>query len=273
MITNLLEALLKENSNQFSEVFEELMAEKLTVKVEETLQEHFEADAELFELSKKTLGSYTRNAASSMGNAAHDLGQKKAEADEVDRMTNRNMKNKYIAQDSIKKSLEVDDDSQSKLRRTIGKRLKGIDKATARLTKENYEGLDEAVAKIACLKCDAVTTHAAWQKNHGSCPKCKVSTQGVAENYESELVEHTDTYHRSMTDYHLKRASQHEKASEKLTKTNSDNRKRNEHDVASDAHNDAYIAHAQATSNPSSKASEKAHAATMNAEYMSKVAE
>ena len=43
MITNLLEALLKENSNQFSEVFEELIAEKLTVKVEETLQEHFEA--------------------------------------------------------------------------------------------------------------------------------------------------------------------------------------------------------------------------------------
>ena len=49
MITNLLEALLKENSNQFSEVFEELMSEKLAAKVEETLQEHFEANSKLFE--------------------------------------------------------------------------------------------------------------------------------------------------------------------------------------------------------------------------------
>lgn len=40
----------------------------------------------------------------------------------------------------------------------------------------------EAVAKIACTKCDAVSTAAAWKKNGGTCPKCNKSTQGVAES-------------------------------------------------------------------------------------------
>jgi hypothetical protein len=41
---------------------------------------------------------------------------------------------------------------------------------------------NEAVAKIACLKCDEVSTAKAWEKNRGFCPKCKASNQGVAES-------------------------------------------------------------------------------------------
>jgi hypothetical protein len=44
----------------------------------------------------------------------------------------------------------------------------------------------EAVAKIACTKCDAVSTAAAWKKNNGTCPKCNKSTQGVAESKETQ---------------------------------------------------------------------------------------
>jgi hypothetical protein len=44
------------------------------------------------------------------------------------------------------------------------------------------EVIDEAVAKIACTKCDEVSTAKAWEKNHGFCPKCKTSSQGVAES-------------------------------------------------------------------------------------------
>lgn len=44
--------------------------------------------------------------------------------------------------------------------------------------------LTEKAAKIACLKCDEVSTEAAWKKNGGFCPKCKVSNQGVAESVE-----------------------------------------------------------------------------------------
>jgi hypothetical protein len=98
-----------------------------------------ESVEQIDELSKKTLSSYTRKAASSMGTAAHDLGQKKAAADEVDRMTNRNMPNKYAVRDQMKKALGADHDAQSKDQNTIGKRLKGIDKATARLAKEESE--------------------------------------------------------------------------------------------------------------------------------------
>jgi hypothetical protein len=46
------------------------------------------------------------------------------------------------------------------------------------------EILSEKVSKIACLKCDEVSTAAAWQKKGGFCPKCKVSNQGVAESVE-----------------------------------------------------------------------------------------
>lgn len=42
--------------------------------------------------------------------------------------------------------------------------------------------LDEAAAKIACVQCDEVSTAAAWKKNNGFCPKCKTSSQGVAES-------------------------------------------------------------------------------------------
>jgi hypothetical protein len=44
--------------------------------------------------------------------------------------------------------------------------------------------LAEAVAKIACLECDEVSTAKAWQKNNDFCPKCNNSTRGVAESEE-----------------------------------------------------------------------------------------
>lgn len=67
--------------------------------------------------------------------------------------------------------------------------------------KEEVE-LDEAVAKIACLNCDEVSTAAAWKKNRGFCPKCKVSNQGVAEEVgidevKTELGEAKDSYRKA----------------------------------------------------------------------------
>ena len=58
------------------------------------------------------------------------------------------------------------------------------------LMKQRAKNMKEAVEKIACLKCDAVSTATAWKKNKGFCPVCKVSTQGVAESV--ELEEATD---------------------------------------------------------------------------------
>ena len=58
------------------------------------------------------------------------------------------------------------------------------------LMKQRAKNMKEAVEKIACLKCDAVSTATVWKKNKGFCPVCKVSTQGVAESV--ELEEATD---------------------------------------------------------------------------------
>lgn len=53
---------------------------------------------------------------------------------------------------------------------------------------DKEESLDEAAAKIACLGCDEVSTAKAWEKNHGFCPKCKTSSQGVAESIEEAAM-------------------------------------------------------------------------------------
>jgi|GEM_PF-1855176 len=89
---------------------------------------------------------------------------------------------------------DIDNDGDSdKSDKYLLNRRKAIKKA---IQKESAE-LGEAVAKIACLKCDEVSTAAAWQKKGGVCPKCKVSTQGVAES--AELGEaKTDIYHKHM---------------------------------------------------------------------------
>ena len=100
---------------------------------EEDMKEEAE---QIDELKKSTLASYTRKAADSMANAAHGLGQKRSDADEVDRMTNRNMPNKYAARDQMKKALGADDASQRKDRDVIGKRMTGIAQATKRLSKD-----------------------------------------------------------------------------------------------------------------------------------------
>jgi phage FluMu protein Com len=63
--------------------------------------------------------------------------------------------------------------------------------------------LEEAVAKIACLKCDEVSTAAAWKKKGGFCPKCKVSNQGVAEEVELDEIskETLNSYKKSAIDH------------------------------------------------------------------------
>ena len=105
----------------------------LESKVDEDMSEEVE---ELDELKKSTLASYVRKASDSMGNAAHSLGKKSERSDEVDRMTNRHMPDKYNVRDNMKKALDADEKSQRKDREIIGKRITGISQATKRLSKD-----------------------------------------------------------------------------------------------------------------------------------------
>jgi hypothetical protein len=102
---------------------------------------------QLDELSKGTLGSYVKKAASSLSKASHDLGDKRAQSAEVDRFTNRHMPDKYNAQDKMKDNLGVGHNAQSKDVSTIVKRTKGITSATNKLTKEQVEEIEMLAAK------------------------------------------------------------------------------------------------------------------------------
>jgi hypothetical protein len=153
-VKDLISAAFNKDASSFESTLQSVMQEKMAAaiqsrfspamyeeevdleeaKASEDDEDEDEEEDQLDELSKKTLGSYTRKAASSMGTAAYDLAKKQSDADEVDRMTNRNMPNKYDARKQMKKALGADDDSQQKNRRTIGNRMKGIDQATNKLS-------------------------------------------------------------------------------------------------------------------------------------------
>jgi hypothetical protein len=63
---------------------------------------------------------------------------------------------------------------------------------------KNTRDMKEASSnKIACVKCDEVSTAKAWEKNNGFCPKCKTSSQGVAESsdYAKRRKEADDEYY------------------------------------------------------------------------------
>lgn len=72
-----------------------------------------------------------------------------------------------------------------------------------RMKKEDVEQIGESKApKIACVKCDEVATSKAWEKNHGTCPHCKTSTQGVQES-----VEQIDELSKKTLVSYIKKAS------------------------------------------------------------------
>lgn len=98
-------------------------------------------DDQLNEISNKTLNSYVKKASQNMAQHAHDMGVKRTKSDEIDRFTNRNDlgRNQSDTRDSLKKTMNVDYDSVHHSTSKMLKRMRGINKATDRLTKESTE--------------------------------------------------------------------------------------------------------------------------------------
>lgn len=137
MTSKIGDAFDHEKINLAASIFNGIDVDDLvTESYDDEDDEDEELDEEnLSELSKKTLGSYVRKAAGSAADNAHELGKKRADADDVDRFTNRHMNNKYAARDDIKKAIGADSKSISKVSNKAGRRLQGIDRASARLEK------------------------------------------------------------------------------------------------------------------------------------------
>ena len=132
------------------------------------LPEEFE---QLDELSKATLSSYIKKAASSAANKGMEHGVKKAEADEMDRVMNRHMS--FGDKDKVRDIMKTTSRDVEKPREKAMRRLQGIDRATDRLTKEEVEELDEASSYSTAIKNAeasrqrAIKKAAAAYKRHG----------------------------------------------------------------------------------------------------------
>lgn len=107
---------------------------------------------ELDELSKATLGAYVKKAAGSAAHNAMTHGQKKAEQDEVDRITNRHMS--FGDKDKIHAALKTTHRDVEAPREKAGKRIAGINMAVKKLTKEEAELTQEEIDFIEATMAD-----------------------------------------------------------------------------------------------------------------------
>ena len=92
----------------------------------------------LDELSKKTLGSYVKKASNAAAMSHGNYMAAKERSDEANRMTNRNgmVGNQFQHRETIKKILGADSETMNKIHGKTVKRIRGVEKATDKLTKE-----------------------------------------------------------------------------------------------------------------------------------------
>jgi hypothetical protein len=97
----------------------------------------------LEELSPNTLKSYAKKAANSTANLGAKLGKQQADADEVDRYTNRHFPkgvDQFGQRDAMRKAAGADYDDMNKTRSKAAKRVAGIGRAVDRLANEDDMG-------------------------------------------------------------------------------------------------------------------------------------
>jgi hypothetical protein len=121
---------------------------------EEEVEEAVTEEEQIDELSKATLGSYVKKAATSAANKGMEHGTKKAERDEVDRMTNRHMS--FGDKDKIHQTMKTTNRDVEAPREKAGKRIAGINMAVKKLTKEDTEVelTQEEIEKIEATLAD-----------------------------------------------------------------------------------------------------------------------
>lgn len=113
---------------------EEVDLEEAKAKKEDDDEDEMCEDVDqIDELSKKTLGSYIKKASDNAATHAVKYGEKKAQSDEMDRMMNRHMS--YSDKDQVRKIMKTTNDDVEAPRYKAAKRLKGIDRATDKLSK------------------------------------------------------------------------------------------------------------------------------------------
>lgn len=167
-------------------------------------------EAQLNELSKATLGSYIEKAHRSSINHAVSLGKKRADADDVDRFTNRHMSDKYEMRDQIKKSLGADNKSQEKDMHKVRKREYGIYLATKRLVKESIsEATEKGADHYKEYGEDAHASHLMGKRSEGLADDAKTDHERY-KHFSDAAGHYGDRDHAVAT--HLRSTGNHEAA-------------------------------------------------------------
>jgi hypothetical protein len=89
---------------------------------------------QLDELSRKTLASYVKKASDSAASKGIEYGAKKAQSDEMDRMMNRHMS--FSDKDKVRSIMKTTTKDVEAPRVKAARRLRGIDRAANRLSKD-----------------------------------------------------------------------------------------------------------------------------------------
>jgi hypothetical protein len=154
---------------------------------------------EIDELSRKTLGSYVKKASTSAANKASEYGTKKAEADEMDRMMNRHMS--YSDKDKVRDIMKTNVKDYEKPREKAGRRIKGINRAVDKLTREG-SGLDLARAVLNNIRNEiaegvegideALDAAARYEQHHVAIKDLLKSIDQHVRIHKAEALKHVD---------------------------------------------------------------------------------
>jgi hypothetical protein len=137
-IQKIIQESLNKNPLSLKEALEEELRSRvalaLEAKISETKNDDEEEYDQIDEISKKTLSSYIKKASDNAANHAATYGRKSAEADEIDRMTNRHMK--YSDKEKLHQIMKTTQSDVDAPRYKAAKRLKGIDRAVNKLARD-----------------------------------------------------------------------------------------------------------------------------------------
>jgi len=132
-VQKIIQESINMNPLEMKEAISEELRNRVAIALEAKMNEDLDEAEELDELSKKTLGSYIKKASDSAAAKGVEYGAKKAQSDEMDRMMNRHMS--YSDKDKVRSIMKTTSSDVDAPREKAAKRLRGIDKATDRLTK------------------------------------------------------------------------------------------------------------------------------------------
>ena len=135
-----IEYVLDSNDLSSAEVGESGLTEADEQAINEDLEAMVEA-RKVDELSKSTLGSYVKKASQDAADKAADFGRKDADQKSVQRSLNRHGMSS-ADHDAVHKAYKTTDSDVRKPEKKAAKRLKGINTAVKKLTKEE-ESIEE----------------------------------------------------------------------------------------------------------------------------------